>query len=139
MEGPPALQRAGSGPRTWITAALSVVGSAVAVAAVGCLCALFYPIFRELRAGTVRGENGTKEKILGFWSILVLSLFGGCVCWLVSWTLTHLHRHQPRMAFPTAASLTGFRDVSGHAVCMDYGMAFLNGVMGMLTVVWCLS
>uniref|UniRef100_A0A3P9MAZ3 Uncharacterized protein n=1 Tax=Oryzias latipes TaxID=8090 RepID=A0A3P9MAZ3_ORYLA len=75
----------------------------------------------------------------GFWSILVLSLFGGCVCWLVSWTLTHLHTHQPRMAFPTAASLTGFRDVSGHAVCMDYGMAFLNGVMGMLTVVWCLS
>uniref|UniRef100_H2MYK3 Uncharacterized protein n=1 Tax=Oryzias latipes TaxID=8090 RepID=H2MYK3_ORYLA len=127
MEGPPALQRAGSGPRTWITAALSVVGSAVAVAAVGCLCALFYPIFRAIRASS------------GFWSILVLSLFGGCVCWLVSWTLTHLHRHQPRMAFPTAASLTGFRDVSGHAVCMDYGMAFLNGVMGMLTVVWCLS
>uniref|UniRef100_A0A3P9I7J9 ADP-ribosylation factor-like 6 interacting protein 6 n=1 Tax=Oryzias latipes TaxID=8090 RepID=A0A3P9I7J9_ORYLA len=129
MEGPPAVQRAGSGPRTWIKAALSVVGSAVAVAAVGCLCALFYPLFRAIRASS------------GFWSILVLSLFGGCVCWLGSWTLTYLHRHQPRMAFPT--ELTSFllssRDVSGHAVCMDYGMAFLNGVMGMLTVVWYLS
>uniref|UniRef100_A0A3P9BJ90 Uncharacterized protein n=1 Tax=Maylandia zebra TaxID=106582 RepID=A0A3P9BJ90_9CICH len=37
------------------------------------LCALIYPILKELRAERVTGEDGTEEKMLGFWSLLVLS------------------------------------------------------------------
>ncbi|KAF6724292.1 ADP-ribosylation factor-like protein 6-interacting protein 6 [Oryzias melastigma] len=132
-------RRAGGGARPWIAAALSVLGSAAAVAAAGCLCALVYPILRELRSEMVRGENGTEEKILGFWSVLLLSLCGGCICWLLSWTLTYLHMHQPSSPIPPPASPTGLRVGSGHPVCMDYGVAFLNGVLAMLTVIWSLS
>lgn len=39
-----------SGPKLWSVVALSALGSAAAVAAVGCVCALIYPILRGKRA-----------------------------------------------------------------------------------------
>ncbi|GLD64752.1 ADP-ribosylation factor-like protein 6-interacting protein 6 [Lates japonicus] len=53
-----------NGPKRWSVVVLSVLGSAVAAAAVGCFCAFVYPILKELRAGRVRGEDGTEERIL---------------------------------------------------------------------------
>lgn len=38
-----------TGPKHWSVVVLSVVCSAVAVAAVGCLCALIYPILKGKR------------------------------------------------------------------------------------------
>uniref|UniRef100_A0A3P9D188 Uncharacterized protein n=1 Tax=Maylandia zebra TaxID=106582 RepID=A0A3P9D188_9CICH len=65
------------------------------------LCALIYPILKELRAERVTGEDGTEEKILGFWSLLVLSVLVGCICCVFSWMLTYLDSFQPGMDFPT--------------------------------------
>ncbi|XP_041822277.1 ADP-ribosylation factor-like protein 6-interacting protein 6 [Chelmon rostratus] len=125
------------GPRLSVVV-LSALGSAAAVAAVGCFCALIYPILRELRAARVRDQDGTELRMLGFWSILVLSVFVGCICCVFSWTLTYLDSHQPAMVLPTL-TLAHFRDVSGHGFHMRYGVAVLNGIMAMLTVIWTLT
>ncbi|XP_074520899.1 ADP-ribosylation factor-like protein 6-interacting protein 6 [Halichoeres trimaculatus] len=82
-----------TGPRQWSVTVLSVFGSAAAVAAVGCFCALVYPILKELRAERVRGEDGTEQRMLGFWSISVLSVLAGCICCIFSWTLTYMDSH----------------------------------------------
>ncbi|XP_047433093.1 ADP-ribosylation factor-like protein 6-interacting protein 6 [Mugil cephalus] len=128
-----------NGPKPWPSVALSVLGSVVAVAALGSVCALMYPIFKELRAEKVIGEDGTEERLLGFWSILVLSVLVGCICSIFSWTLTYLDSYQPDMVFPTMLTLHHIRDDSGHGFHMTYGVAVLNGIMAMLTVIWSLS
>ncbi|XP_070850333.1 ADP-ribosylation factor-like protein 6-interacting protein 6 [Chaetodon trifascialis] len=124
------------GPKLWSVVVLSALVSAAAVAAVGCFCALIYPILRELRAARVREQDGAELRMLGFWSILVLSVFAGCICCVFSWTLTYLDSHQPGMGLPTLAH---FRDASGHGFHMGYGVAVLNGVMAMLTIIWSLT
>ncbi|GAA6216198.1 ADP-ribosylation factor-like protein 6-interacting protein 6 [Lates japonicus] len=124
-----------NGPKRWSVVVLSVLGSAVAAAAVGCFCAFVYPILKELRAGRVRGEDGTEERILGFWSILVLSVLVGCICCISSWTLTYLDSYQPGMVFPTPLALAQF----SRGFHMTYGVVVLNGIMAMLTVIWSLT
>ncbi|XP_008278000.1 ADP-ribosylation factor-like protein 6-interacting protein 6 [Stegastes partitus] len=135
--GSPVAPRNGPKPRAAVV--LSVLASAVTVAAVGCFCALVYPIVKELRAERVRGEDGTEQRMLGFWSILVLSVLVGCICCVLSWTFTYLNSYQPGMVFPTLLTLAHFRDGSGHDFHMSYGVAVLNGIMAMLTVIWSLS
>uniref|UniRef100_A0A3P9DTD8 Uncharacterized protein n=1 Tax=Maylandia zebra TaxID=106582 RepID=A0A3P9DTD8_9CICH len=73
------------------------------------LCALIYPILKELRAERVTGEDGTEEKMLGFWSLLVLSV--GCICCVFSWMLTYLDSFQPGMDFPILRTVAHVRDV----------------------------
>lgn len=131
--------RSRNGPLPWSVVVLSVLGSAVAVAAVSCVCALIYPILKELRAETVRGEDGTEHRMLGVWSILVLSVLVGCICCVVSWTLTYLDSYQPGSVLGTQLTLAHLRGVSGHGLHLGYGVAVLNGVMAMLTVIWSLS
>uniref|UniRef100_A0A3P8RAQ9 Uncharacterized protein n=1 Tax=Astatotilapia calliptera TaxID=8154 RepID=A0A3P8RAQ9_ASTCA len=72
----------------------------------GFLCALIYPILKELQAERVTGEDGTEEKMLGFWSLLVLSVLVGCICCVFSWMLTYLDSFQPGMDFPTLRTVT---------------------------------
>ncbi|XP_070711879.1 ADP-ribosylation factor-like protein 6-interacting protein 6 [Pempheris klunzingeri] len=127
-----------NGPRLWSVVLLSVLGSAAAVTAAGCFCALVYPILRELRSERVTGQDGTEHRILGFWSILVLSLLAGCICSVFSWTLTYLNSHQPGQVPPTLLPAAHFRDETGRGVHVDYGVAVLNGIMAMLTVIWSL-
>ncbi|KAI3365911.1 hypothetical protein L3Q82_000728 [Scortum barcoo] len=110
-----------SDPRPWSVVVLSVLCAAGAVAAAGSFCALIYPILK------------------GFWSILLLSVFVGCICCVFSWTLTFFDSRQPGMVFPTRLTLAHFRDVSGHGLHMGYGVAVLNGIMAMLTVIWSLT
>ncbi|XP_075333576.1 ADP-ribosylation factor-like protein 6-interacting protein 6 isoform X3 [Odontesthes bonariensis] len=65
-EGPTeSARRPQNRPKPWLTVIFSVLGSAVAVAAVGSLCALVYPVLKELRAERVTGENGIEERMLG--------------------------------------------------------------------------
>uniref|UniRef100_A0A3P9DIG7 Uncharacterized protein n=1 Tax=Maylandia zebra TaxID=106582 RepID=A0A3P9DIG7_9CICH len=75
------------------------------------LCALIYPILKELRAERVTGEDGTEEKMLGFWSLLVLSVLVGCICCVFSWMFTYLDSFQPGMDFPTLWTGAHVRDV----------------------------
>ncbi|XP_019957876.1 ADP-ribosylation factor-like protein 6-interacting protein 6 [Paralichthys olivaceus] len=127
------------GLKRWSVVALSALGSAACVSAVGCLCAFIYPILKELRAGRVRGEDGTEERILGFWSILLLSVLVGCICCVFSWTITYLDSYQPGMVFLSPLALAPRRDVSDHRFHMGYGVVVLNGIMAMLTVIWILT
>ncbi|MEQ2301156.1 hypothetical protein AMECASPLE_033049 [Ameca splendens] len=127
-----------SGLTPWLTVIVSALGSAAAVAAVGSFCAIIYPILRELRAERLPGENGSEERMLGFWSILVISVLAGCISWIFSWVLTYLDSYQHGMAFPSLLSLPDFRDASSHGFNMSYGLAVLNGIMVMLTVVYSL-
>uniref|UniRef100_A0A3P9B8A9 Uncharacterized protein n=1 Tax=Maylandia zebra TaxID=106582 RepID=A0A3P9B8A9_9CICH len=83
----------------------------VAASTTGFLCALIYPILKELRAERVTGEDGTEEKMLGFWSLLVLSVLVGCICCVFSWMLTYLDSFQPGMDFPTLRTGAHVRDV----------------------------
>ncbi|KAM8722836.1 ADP-ribosylation factor-like protein 6-interacting protein 6 [Acanthopagrus schlegelii] len=126
------------GPSQWPAVVLSVLGSAVAVAAVGCFCALVYPILKELRAQRVRRQDGTEERMLGFSSILVLSVIVGCISCVFSWTLTYLNSNQAGVVVPTL-TLAHFRDVSGRGFHLGYGVAVLNGIMALLTVIWSLT
>ncbi|KAK2856714.1 hypothetical protein Q5P01_005449 [Channa striata] len=128
-----------SGRKPWSVVVLSALLSAAAVATLGCFCALAYPIVKELRGERVRGENGSEEKMLGFWSITVLSLLVGCTCTIFSWTLTFFDSYKPGMVFPTPLALSHFRDVSGEGLHVGYGVAVLNGIMAMLTVIWSLN
>lgn len=41
--------RTSTGPRLWWSVGLSVLGSAAAMAAAGCFCALTYPILKGMR------------------------------------------------------------------------------------------
>ncbi|KAM7365244.1 hypothetical protein PAMP_016189 [Pampus punctatissimus] len=128
-----------SSRRLWPVFALSVLLSSAAVAAAGSFSALIYPVLSELRSERVRGEDGTEVRMLGFWGILVLSVLVGWICCVLSWTLTYLDSYRPGMVFPTPLTLTCFRDVLGHGLHMGYGVAVLNGIMAMLTVIWSLS
>ncbi|XP_061572015.1 ADP-ribosylation factor-like protein 6-interacting protein 6 [Cololabis saira] len=137
--GPGTGSGSGSGSRPGIAVLASVLGSAVAVAALGCVCALAYPILKELRAETVKREDGTEERMLGSWSIWMLAALGGFICSMSSWTLVHLDSDQPGTELPASPALPGFRDGSGGAVSLNAGVAALNGVVAALTVIWSLS
>ncbi|KAJ0009409.1 hypothetical protein NQD34_001111 [Periophthalmus magnuspinnatus] len=111
---------------------LSVLSAAVVLAVLGCVCGLLYPILKELRALRVKGEDGTEQKMLGFWSVLVISLLVASLCSASSWILMHLDSAHSRTR----------PHISPHdsdRVRLDYGMAALNGVMAMVTVIWGLS
>ncbi|XP_038130742.1 ADP-ribosylation factor-like protein 6-interacting protein 6 [Cyprinodon tularosa] len=127
------------GVTPWFSVSLSALGSAAAVAAAGSFCGLIYPILRDLRAERLRGENGTEERILGFWSILVISTLVGCVSCISSWILTYLDSFQPGGALPGLLSLPDVRDASSRGFNLSFGLALLNGIMAALTVIWSLS
>uniref|UniRef100_A0A1A7WYI2 ADP-ribosylation-like factor 6 interacting protein 6 n=1 Tax=Iconisemion striatum TaxID=60296 RepID=A0A1A7WYI2_9TELE len=127
------------GLRSWFGSVVSVLGSAVFVTAVGFFCALVYPILKELRTERVGGQNGAEERILGFWSILVLAAVVGCICCIFSWILTYLDSQQSGAKFPSPPSLERFRHITDHGFNMSYGVAALNGLMALLTVIWSLS
>ncbi|XP_029379081.1 ADP-ribosylation factor-like protein 6-interacting protein 6 isoform X2 [Echeneis naucrates] len=108
-----------SGPRRWSAVGVSVLGSAACVAAAGCVCALIYPILK------------------GFWSVLVLSICVGSICFISSWTLSYLDSFQPGTEFPSLLDMS--RDTSGRHFHFGYGVVVLNGIMGMITVIWTLT
>ncbi|XP_076008485.1 ADP-ribosylation factor-like protein 6-interacting protein 6 [Genypterus blacodes] len=116
---------------------VSMLGSAVTLAAVGVFFSLLYPIIDELRDERVRGEDGTEQRVLGFWSILVLSVCAGCFCCVFSWTVTYVDTYQSGMDPPTPLTLDHFRHISGYH--MGCSVAVLNGLMAMLSVIWSLS
>ncbi|XP_077370560.1 ADP-ribosylation factor-like protein 6-interacting protein 6 [Festucalex cinctus] len=128
-----------TGFKPWTIVVMSAVVSAVVVVAVGAFCALLDPILQELRAGRVKEEDGAEVRMLGFWSILVLSVLAGFSCCLFSWTLTYLNSYKPGLVPPTLLSLCSFRDKHNQDFLLDYGVALLNGVMATITVIWSLT
>lgn len=52
------------GPKRWSPVVLSAVGSAAAVAAVGCFCALVYPILKGKRVHAPARTSATHARYL---------------------------------------------------------------------------
>ncbi|XP_019723702.1 ADP-ribosylation factor-like protein 6-interacting protein 6 [Hippocampus comes] len=128
-----------NGVKPWTVVAMSGVVSAVVVVAIGAFCALLDPILQELRAGRVKKEDGAEVRMLGFWSVLVLSVLAGLSCCVFSWTLTYLNSYKPGLRPPTLLALCSFRDKHNRDFLLDYGVALLNGAMATLTAIWSLT
>ncbi|XP_061081626.1 ADP-ribosylation factor-like protein 6-interacting protein 6 [Conger conger] len=94
---------------------------------------------QELRSETLTTEDGSEIKLLGFWSLLILSTVAGVSCCSFSWTLTYFDSFEPGMFPPTPLSPARHRKMTGHSFHIGYSMAILNGLVAALTVVWCLS
>ncbi|XP_061908156.1 ADP-ribosylation factor-like protein 6-interacting protein 6 isoform X2 [Entelurus aequoreus] len=136
-EGGVLVKHSNNGFKLWPEVLLSVVVSAAVVAAVGLFCAFLHPILQELQAERVMEEDGTVVRMLGFRSILVLSVLAGIMCCFFSWTLAYLNAYKPGMV-PLTGSLL-YRDTVDQSLHFDYGVAFLNGAMATLTVIWSLT
>lgn len=123
-------------PRRWPAMILSMLCCILLVLAVAVFCGFLYLVLKDLRAEKVSVEDGTEVRLLGFWSVLVLSVLAGFSCCSFSWTLTYFDSYEPGMFPPTPLSPANLRRVTGHSFHMGYGVAVLNGIVAALTVVW---
>ncbi|XP_042302992.1 ADP-ribosylation factor-like protein 6-interacting protein 6 isoform X4 [Sceloporus undulatus] len=131
--GPEGAARRGPRSRAW-----AVLCCLLAVALVAFLLALGCLVLKDLRYEKVRADGTVETSILGFWSLLVLSLIAGLSCCSFSWTVTYFDSFEPGMFPPTPLSPARFKRMTGHSFHMGYSMAILNGIVAALTVLWCL-
>ncbi|KAL2774534.1 ADP-ribosylation factor-like protein 6-interacting protein 6 isoform b, partial [Daubentonia madagascariensis] len=94
--------------------------------------------FFELHAENLKNEDDIDTGLLGFWSLLIISLTAGFSCCSFSWTVTYFDSFEPGMFPPTPLSPARFKKLTGHSFHMGYSMAILNGIVAALTVAWCL-
>ncbi|KAJ8350232.1 hypothetical protein SKAU_G00253620 [Synaphobranchus kaupii] len=128
-----------SNGKHWPGRIFSMLCCIVILSVVAFLLAFMYLILKELHSERLITEDGSEIKLLGFWSLLVLSTVAGISCCSFSWTLTYFDSFEPGMFPPTPLSPARQRKMTGHSFHMGYSMAILNGVVAGLTVVWCLS
>ncbi|XP_023695723.1 ADP-ribosylation factor-like protein 6-interacting protein 6 [Paramormyrops kingsleyae] len=125
--------------RHWPARILSILCSILLFFVIAFFLSLFYVILKDLRTEKVTTEDGSEIKLLGFWSLLVLSTIAGVSCCSFSWTLTYFDSFEPGMFPPTPLSPARLRKMTGHSFHMGYSMAILNGIAAALTVFWCLA
>lgn len=123
--------------KRWPARLLSMVCCLVIVSILAVLFVVLYIVVQDMQAGKVN-EDGVKTSLLGFWSLLVLSLLAGLSCCSFSWTVTYFDSFEPGMFPPTPLSPARFKRMTGHSFHMGYTMAILNGIVAALTVLWCL-
>ncbi|XP_059249962.1 ADP-ribosylation factor-like protein 6-interacting protein 6 isoform X2 [Mustela nigripes] len=92
----------------------------------------------QLHAENLKTEEDIDTGLLGFWTLLIISLSAGFSCCSFSWTVTYFDSFEPGMFPPTPLSPAKFKKLTGHSFHMGYSMAILNGVVAALTVAWCL-
>ncbi|XP_033900029.3 ADP-ribosylation factor-like protein 6-interacting protein 6 isoform X1 [Acipenser ruthenus] len=124
--------------KKWSARLFPMLCCIVILSVVAFLLAFVYVFLKDLRSEKEKNEDGTEINILGFWSLLVLSLSAGLTCCSFSWTLTYFDSFEPGMFPPTPLSPARFRKLTGHSFHIGYSMAILNGIMAALTVIWCL-
>ncbi|KAJ8392689.1 hypothetical protein AAFF_G00073630 [Aldrovandia affinis] len=127
-----------SNGKHWPGRIFSMLCCIAILSVVAFLLAFMYLILKDLRSERLTTEDGSEIKLLGFWSLLVLSTVAGISCCSFSWTLTYFDSFEPGMFPPTPLSPARLRKMTGHSFHMGYSMAILNGVVAALTVVWCL-
>ncbi|XP_006880838.1 PREDICTED: ADP-ribosylation factor-like protein 6-interacting protein 6 [Elephantulus edwardii] len=124
--------------RRWPVQVLSVFCSLLFAALLAFLLAIAYLIVKELHAENLKNEDGVNTGILGFWTLLIISLTAEFSCCSFSWTVTYFDSFEPGMFPPTPLSPARFKRLTGHSFHMGYSMAILNGIVAALTVAWCL-
>ncbi|KAM4025122.1 ADP-ribosylation factor-like protein 6-interacting protein 6 [Anomaloglossus baeobatrachus] len=123
--------------KRWPARLLSMVCCLVIVSILALLFVVLYIVIQDMQTGKVN-EDGVKASLLGFWSLLVLSVLAGLSCCSFSWTVTYFDSFEPGMFPPTPLSPARFKKMTGHSFHMGYTMAILNGLVAALTVLWCL-
>ncbi|KAM5151567.1 ADP-ribosylation factor-like protein 6-interacting protein 6 [Mantella aurantiaca] len=123
--------------KRWPSRLFSMFCCLVVVTILAVLLVLLYMVLQDMRYGK-ESEEEVKTSMLGFWSLLVLSLVGGLSCCSFSWTVTYFDSFEPGMFPPTPLSPARFRKMTGHSFHVGYTMAILNGIVAALTVLWCL-
>ncbi|KAL4608976.1 ADP-ribosylation factor-like protein 6-interacting protein 6 [Arapaima gigas] len=135
-----AARRMGSGSRRhWPARVFAMLCCIIILSVIAFFLSLFYVILKDLRTARVTAEDGSEIKLLGFWSLLVLSTVAGISCCSFSWTLTYFDSFEPGMFPPTPLSPARLRKMTGHSFHMGYSVAILNGIAAALTIFWCLS
>lgn len=124
--------------RRWPIRALSILCSLLFAVLLAFLLAIAYMIVKELHAENLKNEDDIHTGLLGFWSLLIISLVAGLSCCSFSWTVTYFDSFEPGMFPPTPLSPARFKKLTGHSFHMGYSMAILNGFVAALTVAWCL-
>ncbi|KAM8933531.1 ADP-ribosylation factor-like protein 6-interacting protein 6 [Pelodytes ibericus] len=122
----------------WAARVFSMLCCLVIIGFLAFMLTILYLVMHEMQSGKEISENGVKTSLLGFWSLLVLSLIAGVSCCSFSWTVTYFDSFEPGMFPPTPLSPARFRKMTGHSFHVGYTMAILNGVVAALTVLWCL-
>ncbi|KAI1899219.1 hypothetical protein AGOR_G00059550 [Albula goreensis] len=123
----------------WPGRIFSMLCCILILSVVAFLLAFIYLILKDLRSERLTAEDGSEIRLLGFWSLLVLSSVAGISCCSFSWTLTYFDSFEPGMFPPTPLSPARIRKMTGHSFHMGYSMAILNGIVAALTVIWCLT
>ncbi|OCT63482.1 ADP-ribosylation factor-like protein 6-interacting protein 6 [Xenopus laevis] len=124
--------------KRWTARILSMLCCLVVVCILSVLLAVLYLVVQDMRSGREINDEGEKISLLGFWSLLTLSILAGLSCCSFSWTVTYFDSYEPGMFPPTPLSPARFRKMTGHSFHIGYTMAILNGVVAALTVLWCL-
>lgn len=133
---PPVRQRYWRNIHLWPARIGSVLCSIIFVSFIAVLIALLYIILKDLKTERITTEDGSEVRLLGFWSILVLSSVAGVLCCSFSWTLTYFDSFEPGMFPPTPLSSSRYKKMTGHSFHMGYSMAILNGIVAALTLIW---
>ncbi|XP_067314427.1 ADP-ribosylation factor-like protein 6-interacting protein 6 [Pseudorasbora parva] len=123
----------------WPARIFSVLCSIVIVSFIAVVISFLYIVLKDLRAERITTEDGSEVRLLGFWSILVLSSVAGVLCCSFSWTLTYFDSFEPGMFPPTPLSSAKLKRMTGHSFHMGYSMAILNGIVAALTFIWYLT
>ncbi|XP_066522701.1 ADP-ribosylation factor-like protein 6-interacting protein 6 [Hoplias malabaricus] len=123
----------------WAARICSMICCLVIFSFIAVFVSFLYIILKDLRAEKITTEDGAEVRLLGFWSMLVLSSLAGVLCCSFSWTLTYFDSFEPGMFPPTPLSPVKLRKMTGHSFHMGYSMAILNGIVAALTVIWCLT
>lgn len=124
--------------RRWPIRALSILCSLLFAVLLAFLLAIAYMIVKELHTENLKNEDDIHTGMLGFWSLLIISLIAGLSCCSFSWTVTYFDSFEPGMFPPTPLSPARFKRLTGHSFHMGYSMAILNGFVAALAVAWCL-
>ncbi|CAI9601473.1 unnamed protein product [Staurois parvus] len=119
--------------KRWPSRLFSMFCCLLIVSILAVLLVFAYIILQEMRYGK-ESEDGMKTSILGFWSLLVLSLVAGLSCCSFSWTVTYFDSFEPGMFPPTPLSPARFRKMTGHSFHVGYTMAILNGIVAALSL-----
>nr|XP_033800096.1 ADP-ribosylation factor-like protein 6-interacting protein 6 isoform X2 [Geotrypetes seraphini] len=95
--------------KKWPARVLSMLCCLAIVSVVAFLLAFVYVIMKDLRSEKERRDDGLETSLLGFWSLLILSLTVGLSCCSFSWTVTYFDSFEPGMFPPTPLSPARFR------------------------------
>lgn len=132
-------QKYKSDRRQWPARALSIILCIMVASMIALFFSFVYLVLKDLKTEKLIREDGTEVKLLGFWSLLILSSLAGISCCSFSWTLTYFDSYDLGTFPPTPLSSSRVRRMTGHSFHMGYSMAILNGIVAAFTVIWCLS